>query len=110
VSGGNGSVAAFAARSIDVCAARRRITLRSSRHARAPACAAALRPAKAASTAAVGSLAGLVCLRLLTCEQRAARMRSRELTAASEQLIVACELQNVRCAGAAASARGCFNV
>jgi len=37
-------------------------------------------------------------------------MRSRELTAASEQLIVACELQNVRCAGAAASARGCFNV
>jgi len=68
VSGGNGSVAAFAARSIDVCAARRRITLRSSRHARAPACAAALRPAKAASTAAgLGSgwarLLAFVCLR-----------------------------------------------
>ena len=50
-----GGVAAFAARSIDICAARRRSNARSSRHAHAPACAAALRPAKAASTAAVGS-------------------------------------------------------
>jgi hypothetical protein len=50
-----GGVADFAARSIDVCAARRRSNARSSRHAHAPACAAAPRPAKAASTAAVGS-------------------------------------------------------
>ena len=83
-----GGVAAFAARSIDVCAARRRSNARSSRHARAPACAAAPRPAKAASTAAVGSnwARGL---RLL--EERAARMHSCELTAASAQFECACE-------------------
>ena len=48
------------------CAARRRSNARSSRHARAPACAAAPRPAKAASTAAEAQTTGLeacVCLR-----------------------------------------------
>jgi len=62
------------------------------------------------SFASICLLASFASVCQLTCEQRAARMRSCELTAASEQLIVACELQNVRCAGAAATARGCATV
>ena len=103
-----GGVAAFAARSMGLCAARRRNIAGSSRHARAPACAAAPRPAKAASTAAVGSK--WARLLAFACEQRAARMRSCKVTAASELSQCERELWNVRCAGAAATARGCFNV
>ena len=103
-----GGVAAFAARSMGLCAARRRNIAGSSRHARAPACAAAPRPAKAASTAAVGSK--WARLLAFACEQRAARMRSCKVTAASELSQCKRELWNVCCAGAAATAGGCFNV